>query len=65
MHPRWIRAAIAVRGVMPFLLERQVLDKMPEFDRISAEEAERLGEEASGLVGAGGEAALRSPAAHR
>jgi len=65
MHPRWIRAAIAVRSVVPFLLERQVLDKMPEFDRLSAEEAERLGERASGLVGAGGEAAARSPAAPR
>jgi NAD(P)-dependent dehydrogenase (short-subunit alcohol dehydrogenase family) len=59
-HPNWIKPLIVIRGVMPFLTEMQVLDKMPELDRLSAEEVERLGERAAGPVGAGGEAALRS-----
>jgi hypothetical protein len=62
VHPGWIKAALVLRGVMPFVGEGQIEGRMAELDRLSAEELERLGERASGPVGAGGEAALRSPA---
>jgi hypothetical protein len=61
-HPNWIKPLMFIRGVMPFLTEAQVRDKIPELDRLSAEEAERLGERATGPIGAGGEAAARSAA---
>ena len=63
-HPAWVKAAIVLRGVMPFVGGAQIEDRMAELSRLSAEEAERLGERAAAPVGAGGEAALRSPA-HR
>ncbi|HKP90830.1 MAG TPA: short-chain dehydrogenase/reductase [Thermoleophilaceae bacterium] len=63
--PGWIRAMLVLRGVLQPLVERRVRDKMPELDRLSAEEAERLGERADAPMGPGGEAALRSPAASR
>jgi NAD(P)-dependent dehydrogenase (short-subunit alcohol dehydrogenase family) len=61
-HPRWIKAAMVLRGVMPFVGEAQIEGRMAELSRLSAQEAERLGERAADPVGAGGEAALRSPA---
>jgi hypothetical protein len=63
--PGWIRAMLVLRGVLQPLVERRVRDKMPELDRLSAEEAERLGERADAPMGPGGEAALRSTAAPR
>jgi NAD(P)-dependent dehydrogenase (short-subunit alcohol dehydrogenase family) len=60
--PGWIRPMILARGVLPFVTESQSADRVPEFERLSAEEAARLGERASGPVGAGGEAASRSAA---
>jgi NAD(P)-dependent dehydrogenase (short-subunit alcohol dehydrogenase family) len=64
-HPRWIKPLILIRGLVPFIAEAQVGDRMPELERLSQEEAERLGERASGPIGAGGEAAMSSPAAQR
>jgi NAD(P)-dependent dehydrogenase (short-subunit alcohol dehydrogenase family) len=61
-HPGWIKPLIFIRGVVPFITEWQVLDSVPELDRLSAEEAERLGERAAGPIGAGGEAASRAAA---
>jgi NAD(P)-dependent dehydrogenase (short-subunit alcohol dehydrogenase family) len=58
--PGWIKAMILGRGLSPFLIERQVGDDLSELDRLSGEEAERLGEDASAPTGAGGEAAVRS-----
>ena len=63
--PRAIRATMAIRGALPVLLERGVRDRMPEFDRLSGEERQRLGERATNPVGAGGEAAVHSRAAQR
>jgi NAD(P)-dependent dehydrogenase (short-subunit alcohol dehydrogenase family) len=65
LAPGWIRAMLLLRGVIQPLIERRVRDKMPELDRISAEEAERLGDRADAPMGPGGEAALRSTAAPR
>jgi hypothetical protein len=53
---------ILASGVMPFIADVQVSDRMAELDRLSAEDAERLGELASAPAGAGGEAATRAPA---
>jgi NAD(P)-dependent dehydrogenase (short-subunit alcohol dehydrogenase family) len=58
--PGWIKPLILVRGVVPFVIEAEAADRMAEFERLSREEAERLGDRATGPVGAGGEAALRS-----
>jgi hypothetical protein len=62
VYPGWIRPTILVRGVLPFLAEPQVRDRVAELERLSAEEAARLGERASEPVGAGGEAAARGAA---
>ena len=62
--PRWLPALILARGLIQPLVDRQVGDQMAEFDRLSAEEEERVGvEDATGPVGAGGKAASRSAAA--
>ena len=58
--PGWIRPMILARGLTPFIVEGQIQKAMPELDRLSGEEAERLGAEASSPVGAGGQAAVRS-----
>jgi NAD(P)-dependent dehydrogenase (short-subunit alcohol dehydrogenase family) len=58
--PGWVKAMIVARGLSPLVAEGQVLKIMPEMDRLSREEAERLGERATAPVGAGGEAAARS-----
>lgn len=63
--PGWIRAMLMLRGVLQPLIERRVRDKMPELDRLSAQEAERLGERADAPMGPGGEAAMRSTPAAR
>jgi NAD(P)-dependent dehydrogenase (short-subunit alcohol dehydrogenase family) len=60
--PRWLKPLILVRGVMPLLAQGQVANLMPELDRLSAEETERLGERATAPVGAGGDAAVRAAA---
>jgi NAD(P)-dependent dehydrogenase (short-subunit alcohol dehydrogenase family) len=60
--PGWIRVMLILRGVLQPLIERRVRDKMPQLDRLSAEEAERLGERADAPMGPGGDAALRSTA---
>lgn len=61
MSPGWIRWMLYARGIMPRLVERQLLPLMPEVDRIAEGEAERVGaERLSAPVGAGGEAALRA-----
>jgi NAD(P)-dependent dehydrogenase (short-subunit alcohol dehydrogenase family) len=62
--PGWIRAMILGRGLSPFFFERQVGDDVSELDRLSGEEAERLGADASAPAGAGGEAAVRSAPLH-
>jgi NAD(P)-dependent dehydrogenase (short-subunit alcohol dehydrogenase family) len=61
LSPGWIRWMLYLRGVLPRVVERQLLPLMPEVDRIAEREAERLGaERLSAPVGAGGEAALRA-----
>jgi NAD(P)-dependent dehydrogenase (short-subunit alcohol dehydrogenase family) len=61
LSPGWIRWMLYARGLMPRIVERQLLPLMPEVDRIAEEEAERVGaERLSAPVGAGGEAALRA-----
>ena len=61
MSPGWIRWMLYARGILPLLVERQLLPLMPEVDRIAEEEARRVGaERLSAPVGAGGEAALRA-----
>jgi NAD(P)-dependent dehydrogenase (short-subunit alcohol dehydrogenase family) len=59
-YPRWIKPLIVGRGLAPFLVEAELRDSMAELDRLSAAEAERLGERASAPAGAGGEAANRA-----
>ncbi|HEX8074886.1 MAG TPA: SDR family NAD(P)-dependent oxidoreductase, partial [Thermoleophilaceae bacterium] len=64
--PRWLPALILARGLIQPLAEGQVVGKIEELDRLSAEEEARVGiEEATGPVGAGGEAAKRAAAAIR
>ena len=58
--PRWIDALILTRGIAPLIAERQVRDAMPEVERLTSEEAARLGSAASQPVGPGGAAASRS-----
>ena len=61
--PAWIKPGILIRGILPFLTEGQLREAdLRELDRLAAEEAERLGAEATAPVGAGGEAARRSAA---
>lgn len=61
LSPAWIRWMLYARGIMPRLVERQLLPLMPEVDQIAQREAERVGSERlSAPVGAGGEAALRA-----
>jgi NAD(P)-dependent dehydrogenase (short-subunit alcohol dehydrogenase family) len=61
MSPGWIRWMIYARGLVPRLVERQILPLMPEVDRIAEREAERLGpERLSAPIGPGGEAAVRA-----
>jgi NAD(P)-dependent dehydrogenase (short-subunit alcohol dehydrogenase family) len=63
--PRWLRALILARGLVQPLADRQVVDRMEEFDRLAAEEEQRVGAAAmSRPVGAGGEAAARSAERH-
>jgi NAD(P)-dependent dehydrogenase (short-subunit alcohol dehydrogenase family) len=63
--PGWIRAMLVLRGVIQPLIERRVREKMDVIDRVSAEEAERLGDRADEPMGPGGEAAIRSATASR
>lgn len=62
-YPGWIKPLILVRGALPLLAGAQLDDAMATLDRLSAEEAERLGAVASQPAGAGGRAAVRSPSA--
>lgn len=55
--PRWLRAVLALRGVLRHFAERDADRFAPEIVRLSEEEVERLGaEEASKPAGPGGEA---------
>jgi NAD(P)-dependent dehydrogenase (short-subunit alcohol dehydrogenase family) len=63
-YPGWIKPMILVRGVVPLLTEAQLADSMAELDRLSAEKLEEMGERATALAGAGGEAAERADALH-
>jgi NAD(P)-dependent dehydrogenase (short-subunit alcohol dehydrogenase family) len=62
-YPGWIKSMILVRGVVPHLTEAQFGDTMAELDRLSAEKVERMGDRATALAGAGGEAAERADGA--
>jgi NAD(P)-dependent dehydrogenase (short-subunit alcohol dehydrogenase family) len=61
-YPAWIKPMILVRGVVPFLTEAQLGDSMAELDRLSGEKIEQMGERATELAGAGGQAAERADA---
>ena len=61
MAPGWIKWMLYARGVLPRIVERQLLPLMPEVDRTAEREVARVGAERfSAPVGAGGEAALRA-----
>lgn len=55
--PGWIKGMILVRGLVPHLTEAQLGDAMADLDRLSGEKVERMGDRATALAGAGGEAA--------
>jgi NAD(P)-dependent dehydrogenase (short-subunit alcohol dehydrogenase family) len=57
--PGWVRAAIALRGILPVLTDRQGLRMAPEMDVTFQRDVAERGTEASRPVGAGGEAASR------
>jgi NAD(P)-dependent dehydrogenase (short-subunit alcohol dehydrogenase family) len=57
--PGWVRAAIALRGVLPKVIERHSLATAPEMDAAFERDVAERGAEASRPVGAGGEAASR------
>ena len=64
MTPGWLRALILARGLIQPVVDRAVAGNMEELDRLSGEEEARIGtERATGPIGAGGEAAVRSAAA--
>jgi hypothetical protein len=54
-----VRAAIALRGILPVLTDRQGLRMAPEMDVTFQRDVAERGTEASRPVGAGGEAASR------
>jgi NAD(P)-dependent dehydrogenase (short-subunit alcohol dehydrogenase family) len=60
--PGWIKPMILLRGVVQFAMERELADRMAELDRLTSEKVERMGERATALAGAGGEAAERADA---
>lgn len=57
--PGWVRAAIALRGILPFLTDKQSLQTAPELDAAFELDVAKRGAEASRPVGAGGAAASR------
>jgi len=57
--PGWVRGAIALRGVLPFLTDRQSVETAPEMDAAFERDVAERGVEASRPVGAGGKAASR------
>ncbi len=57
--PGWVRTAIALRGILPGLTERQALESAPEMDAAFERDVAERGAEASRPVGAGGAAASR------
>ena len=61
-YPGWIKAMIVARGLVPLLTEQQLGDQMAELERLTAEKVERMGDRATALAGAGGEAAERADA---
>jgi NAD(P)-dependent dehydrogenase (short-subunit alcohol dehydrogenase family) len=61
VFPGWVKAMLALRGVIGPLAERGSGQRVAEIDaKFSQDVAERGAEAASALVGAGGEAATRS-----
>jgi NAD(P)-dependent dehydrogenase (short-subunit alcohol dehydrogenase family) len=56
--PRWVRYGLPVRGLLQRIAERDVLAQMPEVERRWLADLERLGDEASAPIGAGGKAAV-------
>ena len=63
-HPRFVRAALALRGALQPLLDLQARRHMADDDRFAMEQIEARGADASAPVGAGG-AADREVAARR
>ena len=57
--PGWVRGAIALRGILPLLTDRQSLESAPEMDATFERDVAERGAEASRPVGAGGAAASR------
>jgi hypothetical protein len=58
--PGWVRAAIALRGILPSLTDRQSLKNAPEMDAAFERDVAARGAEASRPVGAGGADASRA-----
>ena len=56
--PGWLRYLLPARGLLQRAAEREVLAKMPDIERRWQDDLERLGDEASKPVGAGGRAAV-------
>ncbi len=57
--PGWVRAAIALRGILPLITDRQSVQTAPELDAAFERDVAERGAEASRPVGAGGAAASR------
>ena len=55
--PHWVRYLLPIRGLVQPLAERDVRAQMPDIERRWQDDLERLGDEASMPVGAGGKAA--------
>ena len=56
--PGWVRGLLPIRGLVQRIAEREVLAQMPDIERRWQADVERLGDEASKPVGAGGKAAV-------
>lgn len=57
--PGWVRAAIALRGLLPLITDRQALKSAPDMDAAFERDVAERGADASLPVGPGGQAASR------
>ena len=62
LHPRWIRAALGLQGLLVPITDMSTRRSFPEIDAVFEEDARRRGAESSAPVGAGGQAVRESVA---
>src|SRR5947207_15856455 len=60
MVPRWLKAAILLRALLPFAAAKQIRQVMPEVEALVRADIEARGADASRPVGPGGDAAMRA-----